>query len=72
MGGARTCDDGHGSTMFFVIGEYYSPNHQLVVGTDQVDSFEELAEPPGQVKLPTATKEDVDNSWLEVTRVRGV
>ncbi|KAH9046669.1 hypothetical protein EDB84DRAFT_1465216 [Lactarius hengduanensis] len=58
--------------MFFVIGEYHPPNHQLVVGTDQVDSFEELAEPPGQVKLPTATKEDVDNSWLEVTRVRGV
>ncbi|KAH9165527.1 hypothetical protein EDB89DRAFT_2066449 [Lactarius sanguifluus] len=54
------------------IGEYRPPNHQFMVGMDQVDSFEELAKPPGQVKLPTATKEDIDNSWLKMTRVRGV
>lgn len=69
-GGARTGDDGHGSTTFFiyVIGGYYPPNHQLVVGTDPLDSFEELAELLGQVKPPTATKEDIDNSGLEVIR----
>ncbi|KAF8260984.1 hypothetical protein EI94DRAFT_1810948 [Lactarius quietus] len=69
-GGARTGDDGHGSTTFFiyVIGGYYPPNHQLVTGTDPLDSFEELAELLGQVKPPTATKEDIDNSGLEVIR----
>lgn len=69
-GGARISDDGHGSTTFFiyVIGGYYPPNHQLVVGTDPLDSFEELAELLGQVKPPTATKEDIDNSGLEVIR----
>ncbi|KAH8978098.1 hypothetical protein EDB92DRAFT_1821859 [Lactarius akahatsu] len=69
-GGARTGDDGHGSTTFFiyVIGGYYPPNHQLVIGTDPLDSFEELAELLGQVKPPTATKEDIDNSGLEVIR----
>ncbi|KAI9451124.1 hypothetical protein BJY52DRAFT_130832 [Lactarius psammicola] len=68
--GARTGDDGHGSTTFFiyVIGGYYPPNHQLVVGTDPLDSFEELAELLGQVKPPTASKEDIDNSGLEVIR----
>ncbi|KAH9073532.1 hypothetical protein EDB83DRAFT_2516430 [Lactarius deliciosus] len=45
--------------------EYHPPNHQLVGGTDQVDSFEELAELLGQVKPPTATKEHIDNSGLE-------
>ncbi|KAH9055237.1 hypothetical protein EDB87DRAFT_1579997 [Lactarius vividus] len=65
----RTGDDGDGSTMFFVIGEYYPPNYQLVVGTDPVDSFKELAGPLGQVKPPTATMEDINNSWLEVTRL---
>ena len=47
---------------------YYPPNHQLVIGTDPLDSFEELAELLGQVKPPTATKEDIDNSGLEVIR----
>jgi hypothetical protein len=67
---ARTSDDGHGSTTFFiyVIGGYYPPNHQLVIGTDPLDSFEELAELLGQVKPPTATKEDIDNSGLEIIR----
>ena len=45
---------------------YYPPNHQLVIGTDPLDSFEELAELPGQVKPPTVTKEDIDNLGLEV------
>ncbi|KAF8260990.1 hypothetical protein EI94DRAFT_840772 [Lactarius quietus] len=69
-GGSRKGDDGHGSTTFFiyVIGGYYPPNHQLVTGTDPLDSFEELAELLGQVKPPTATKEDIDNSGLEVIR----
>ncbi|KAH9073536.1 hypothetical protein EDB83DRAFT_2358195 [Lactarius deliciosus] len=51
--------------MFFVISKYHPPNHQLVVGTDPLDSFEELAELLGQVKPPTATKEDIDKSGLE-------
>ncbi|KAH9175532.1 hypothetical protein EDB89DRAFT_2227291 [Lactarius sanguifluus] len=50
------------------LGEYYPPNHQLVGGTDPLDSFEELAELLRQVKPPTATKEDIDNSGLEVIR----
>ncbi|KAI0250444.1 hypothetical protein BJV78DRAFT_1283231 [Lactifluus subvellereus] len=70
-GGARLGgDDGHGSTTFFiyVIGGYYPPNHQLVIGTDPLDSFEELAELLGHVKPQTATREDIDNSGLEVIR----
>jgi hypothetical protein len=47
---------------------YYPPNHQLVIGTDPLDSFEELAELLGQVKPPTASKEDIDNSGLEIIR----
>jgi hypothetical protein len=39
-----------------------------VIGTDPFDSFEELVEMLGQVKLPTASKEDIDNSGLEVIR----
>ncbi|KAF8263823.1 hypothetical protein EI94DRAFT_1806655 [Lactarius quietus] len=58
-GGARTGDDGHGSTTFFiyVIGGYYPPNHQLVTGTDPLDSFEELAELLGQVIRPSVLAE---------------
>ncbi|KAH9028688.1 hypothetical protein EDB85DRAFT_2147779 [Lactarius pseudohatsudake] len=37
-------------------------NHQLVDGTGALDSFEELAELLGQVKLPVVTKEDIVNS----------
>jgi hypothetical protein len=47
---------------------YYPPNHQLVIGTDPLDSFEELAELLGHVKPQTATREDIDNSGLEVIR----
>ncbi len=48
---------------------YYPPNHQLVIGTDPLDSFEELAELLGQAKPQTASKEDIDNSGLEVIRM---
>ncbi|KAN0129965.1 hypothetical protein V8E53_012220 [Lactarius tabidus] len=56
--------------MFFIyiIGGYYPPNHQLVVGTDPLDSFGELAELLGQVKPPTASNEDIENSGLEIIR----
>ena len=37
-----------------------------MIGTDPLDSFEKLAELPGQVKPPTVTKEDIDNLGLEV------
>ena len=47
---------------------YHPPNHQLVIGTDSLDSFEELAELHGQVNPAVATKEDIDNSGLEVIR----
>ncbi|THH19215.1 hypothetical protein EW146_g1908 [Bondarzewia mesenterica] len=65
--------EGNGSTTFFiyVIGGYYPPNHHLVTGNDPLDSFEalwELAELLGQVKPPTATKEDIAKSGLEVIR----
>ena len=39
-----------------------------MIGTDPLASFEELAELLGQVKPPTASKEDIDNSGLEVIR----
>jgi len=42
-----------------------------VTGTDPLDSFEalwELTELLGQVKPPTATKEDIAKSGLEVIR----
>ncbi|KAH9953134.1 hypothetical protein BC827DRAFT_1273804 [Russula dissimulans] len=70
-GDTRAGDDVHGSTTFFiyVIGGYYPPNHQLVIGTDPLDSFEELAELLGQAKPQTASKEDIDNSGLELIRV---
>ena len=48
---------------------YYPPTHQLVTGTDPLESFEELAELLGQTKPQTASKEDIDNSGLEVIRV---
>ncbi|KAH9165524.1 hypothetical protein EDB89DRAFT_2133995 [Lactarius sanguifluus] len=69
-GGARTGDDGHGSTTFFiyVIGGT-SPNSPFSWSArTRSTRFEELAELLGQVKPPTATKEDIDNSGLEVIR----
>ena len=52
-----------------VLPGYYPPNHQLVIGTDPLDSFEELAELLGQAKPQTASKEEIDNSGLEVIRM---
>lgn len=39
-----------------------------MIGTDPLDSFEELAELLGQAKPQTVSKEDIDNSGLEVMR----
>ena len=39
-----------------------------MISTDPLDSFEELAELLGHVKPQTATREDIDNSGLEVIR----
>ncbi|KAI0265606.1 hypothetical protein BC834DRAFT_167967 [Gloeopeniophorella convolvens] len=66
----RARGEAHGSTTFFiyVIGGYYPPNHQLVIGTDPLASFDELAELLGHAKPPTATKEDIEQSGLEVIR----
>ena len=40
-----------------------------MTGTDPLESFEELAELLGQAKPQTASKEDIDNSGLEVIRM---
>ena len=45
---------------------YYPPTHQLVTGTNPLESFEELVELLGQAKPQTSSKEDIDNSGLEV------
>ena len=55
----------------FALG-YYPPNHQLVIGTDPLDSFEELAELLGQAKPQTVSREDIDNSGLEVIRMNSL
>lgn len=55
----------------FTLG-YYPPNHQLVIGTDPLDSFEELAELLGQAKPQTVSREDIDNSGLEVIRMNSL
>jgi hypothetical protein len=47
---------------------YYPPNHQLVNDMDPLNSFEELGELLGQAKPQTASKEEIDNSGLEVIR----
>jgi len=65
--------DGSGSRTFliYVIGGYYPPNHHMVTGSDNLDSYEalwELAELLGQVKPPTATREDIDKSGLQIVK----
>ena len=40
-----------------------------MIGTDPLDSFEELAELLGQAKPQTVSREDIDNSGLEIIRV---
>lgn len=56
--------------LIYVIGGYYPPDHQIITGGN-LDSFEalwELAELLGQVKPPTASKEEIDKSGLEVIK----
>ncbi|EKM49628.1 uncharacterized protein PHACADRAFT_166995 [Phanerochaete carnosa HHB-10118-sp] len=70
---ARRNADGSGSRTFliYVIGGYYPPNHHMVTGSDNLDSYEalwELAELLGQVKPPTATREDIDKSGLQIVK----
>lgn len=65
---------GPGSRTFliYVIGGYYPPDHSIVTGgPDNMESFEallELADLLGQTKPPTASKEDIDNSGLEIIK----
>lgn len=58
--------------MIYVIGGYYPPDHSIVTGGSNIlDSFEallELADLLGQVKPPTATKEDIDKSGLAIIK----
>ncbi|KAH7923825.1 hypothetical protein BV22DRAFT_1196412 [Leucogyrophana mollusca] len=56
--------------MIYVIGGYYPPDHQIITAGD-LESFEalwELAELLGQVKPPTASKEEIDRSGLEIIK----
>ncbi|KAI0754665.1 hypothetical protein C8Q80DRAFT_1094074 [Daedaleopsis nitida] len=71
----RRAAESTGSRTFliYVIGgeyhRYYPPNHHMVTGSDNLDSYEalwELAELLGQVKPPVATREDIDKSGLQV------
>ncbi|KAL0578558.1 hypothetical protein V5O48_003408 [Marasmius crinis-equi] len=70
--------DGPGSRTFliYVIGGYYPPDHHIVTGDpDTLDSFEallDIAELLGQVKPPTASKEDIERSGLEVIKATQV
>lgn len=58
--------------LIYVIGGYYPPDHSIVTGgPNNFDSFEallELADLLGQVKSSTASKEDIENSGLEVIK----
>jgi len=70
---ATHMNGGPGSRTFliYVIGGYYPPDHGLITGANALDSFEalwELAELLGQVKPQTVSKEEIDNSGLEVIR----
>ncbi|KAJ8080963.1 hypothetical protein PM082_017798 [Marasmius tenuissimus] len=70
--------DGPGSRTFliYVIGGYYPPDHHIVTGDpDTLDSFEallDIADLLGQVKPPTASKEDIERSGLEVIKATQV
>lgn len=81
--GRRTADAGTGAQapiiapgsrtfLIYVIGGYYPPDHSIVTGGSNIlDSFEallELADLLGQVKPPTATKEDIDKSGLAIIK----
>ncbi|KAF8989025.1 hypothetical protein BDQ17DRAFT_1414521 [Cyathus striatus] len=63
-------DVGSRTFLIYVIGGYYPPDHTIVTnGPNSFESFEallELGELLGQVKPPTASREDIENSGLEV------
>ncbi|KAG2089036.1 uncharacterized protein F5147DRAFT_587382 [Suillus discolor] len=72
----QTTSEPPGSRTFliYVIGGYYPPDHQIITGGN-LDSFEalwELAELLGQVKPPTASKEEIDKSGLEVIKANSL
>ncbi|KAI0768971.1 hypothetical protein BD413DRAFT_558742 [Trametes elegans] len=71
--GGQQAAEGTGSRTFliYVIGGYYPPNHHMVTGPDNLDSYEalwELAELLGQVKPQVATREDIDKSDLQIVK----
>lgn len=70
--GTRTNDStGARTFLIYVIGGYYPPNHHMVTGSDSLDSYDalwELAELLGQVKPPVASREDIDNSGLQIIK----
>ncbi|KIY74078.1 hypothetical protein CYLTODRAFT_416342 [Cylindrobasidium torrendii FP15055 ss-10] len=77
--GARvgTGDDAGSRTfLIYVIGGYYPPDHSIVTGEQHnLESFEallDLAEILGQVKPPTASKDDIERSALEVIKAAEV
>ncbi|KAI0366945.1 hypothetical protein BV20DRAFT_971251 [Pilatotrama ljubarskyi] len=70
---AQQATEGSGSRTFliYVIGGYYPPNHHMVTGPDNLDSYEalwELAELLGQVKPQVATREDIEKSDLKTVK----
>ncbi|CDO74569.1 hypothetical protein BN946_scf184771.g5 [Trametes cinnabarina] len=69
----RQSTEGTGSRTFliYVIGGYYPPNHHMVTGPDNLDSYEalwELAELLGQVKPQVASWEDIEKSDLQIVK----
>ncbi|OJT15574.1 hypothetical protein TRAPUB_6321 [Trametes pubescens] len=71
QGGQQTAGTGSRTFLIYVIGGYYPPNHHMVTGPDNLDSYEalwELAELLGQVKPQVATREDIDKSDLQIVK----
>ncbi|KAI8986092.1 hypothetical protein BD414DRAFT_487625 [Trametes punicea] len=63
--------NGSRTFLIYVIGGYYPPNHHMVTGPDNLDSYEalwELAELLGQVKPQVATWEDIEKSDLKTVK----
>ncbi|KAF8517391.1 hypothetical protein BU17DRAFT_49790 [Hysterangium stoloniferum] len=58
-------------TLIIMLIGYYPPNHSIVTGADDMNSFEalwDLAELIGQAKPPVATKDDIEKSGLAVIK----
>ncbi|KAH9849501.1 hypothetical protein C2E23DRAFT_839487 [Lenzites betulinus] len=72
QGGQQAAEStGSRTFLIYVIGGYYPPNHHMVTGPDNLDSYEalwELAELLGQVKPQVATREDIEKSDLETIK----